>query len=352
MASAFSRSEGGGRPRPGQAGWRLLTDPDEAPAADRAALSAFARRLAELVGPGQAAAALAAGEDRQGLGRLLPVTQVEQARLLALRSRHWQEQALRLLHTAGVETVLLKGLWLAERFYTEPLRRVGDDLDLLVRPEDLPRAVAVLQQHGWQFAGATLPAWGSIARASLRPLASPDRSTAIDFHVEADEWPFARALPNAAIFEQAMILTRRGLGLRGLGNEACLLLLASNAAKDKFGPFAVRKAIDALLILRRGGADGALLQDLAERSRLRRPLSTLLTLLVRLGLPPDAVPGGLQAAVSGGALERLLRDWEALFQPMPGAWLGLWRELRFGAGWQVAMRRNLARTRGLLRVGR
>jgi hypothetical protein len=349
MSSASSTLEPAAEQARRQAAWRLLTRPQEPVLIAREALADFAFRLAELVGPGQASAALAAAEGRQALGPLLPKSQVEQARLLALRSRHWQEQALRLLQAAGVETVVLKGLWLAERFYAEPLRRIGDDLDLLVRPAQLADAVGCLQQEGWQFAGATLPAWGSIARVSLRPLAAPDRSTAVDFHLEADEWPFARALPNAAVFEQAMILERRGLVLRGLSDEACMLLLASNAAKDKFGPFALRKAIDALFILRRGGIDGALLQSLAARGRLLRPLATLLALLVRLGLPPETLPAGQRAQVGGLAFDRLLHDWQGLFRPPPGRWLGLWREMRFGAGWQVAAQRNLGRLRGLLR---
>jgi hypothetical protein len=349
MTSASSRRERTAERAQWQAAWRLLTRPEEPVLVARETLADFARRLAELVGPGQAAAALATAESRQALGQLLPKSQVEQARLLAVRSRHWQEQALRRLQAAGIETVVLKGLWLAERFYAEPLRRIGDDIDVLVRPAQLAQAVDCLQQEGLQFAGATLPAWGSIARASLPPLAAPDRSTAVDFHVEADEWPFSRALSNAAVFEQAMILERRGLVLRGLTDEACLLLLASNAAKDKFGPFALRKAIDALLILRRGGIDGALLQSLAVRGRLQRPLATLLALLVRLGLPPEAVPAGQRAALAGATFDRLSRDWQDLFRPLPGRWLGLWRETRLGAGWQVAAQRNLRRLGGLLR---
>jgi len=330
-------------------GWSLLTRPEAPTALPRDALAGFARRLAELVGPGQAASVLAAAEDRLEFGRLLPAAQVEQARLLAMRSRHWQERALHRLQAAGIECVVLKGLWLAERFYAEPLRRVGDDLDLLVRPERLQEAIACLQAEGWRFAGATPPAWGNIARASLPPLAAPDRSTSVDFHLEADEWPFARALPNAAAFAQAMILERRGLQLRGLPDESCLLLLASNAAKDKFGPFALRKALDALLILRRGGVDGAALERLAERGRLERPLATLLALLAALGLPAERLPTARWKSVRGAAFNRLVQDWRGLFRPLPGRWLGLWREARFGAGWRVAGERNLRRLRGLLR---
>jgi len=332
----------------GAAGWRLLTRPGEPAAAPRASLVAFARRLAEVVGPAQAAAVLAEGEERQGLGRLLPPGQVEQARLLALRSRHWQEQALRRLQSAGIETVVLKGLWLAERFYAEPLRRVGDDLDLLLRPPQLNAAITCLEAEGWRFAGATLPAWGTIARASLPPLAAPDRSTSVDFHIEADEWPFQRALPNASVFAEAFVLERRGLVLRGLTDEGCLLLLASNAVKDKFGPFALRKALDALLILRRGGIDGARLERLADRGRLGRPLATLLSLLQALGLESE-LTRAVRAVPRSGAFRHLLRDWQGLFQPLPGRWLGLWREARFGAGWPVAAGRNLRRLGGLVR---
>lgn len=345
MSSASSRRER----NEGQAGWQLLTRPEAPTDAPRDVLARFAHRLAELVGPGQAAAALAPAQARQDLGTLLPAARVEQARLLALRARHWQEEALRLLQSAGIETVVLKGLWIAERFYAEPLRRIGDDLDLLVRPAALAPAIDRLQQAGWRFAGGALPAWGSIARVSLRPLAAPDRSTSVDFHLEADEWPFARALPNALLFEQAMILERRGLVLRGLADEACLLLLASNAAKDKFGPFALRKALDALAILRRGGVDAAVLGELAGRGRLLRPLGTLMALLARLGLPREALPAIAAAGSGGGAFDRLVGDWQGLFQPLPGRWLGLWREARFGPGWQVTAGRNLRRLGGLLR---
>jgi hypothetical protein len=137
--------------------------------------------------------------------------------------------------------------------------------------------------------------------------------------------------------------------LRGLPDETCLLLLASNAAKDKFGPFALRKALDALMILRRGGVDGGALRSLAERSSLRRPIDTLFLLLQRLGLETESLPFAPSVRLQGASFNSLLHDWQGLFQPFPGPWRGLWREARFGASWSVAAGRNLRRLKGLLR---
>jgi len=339
MSSASSRADAAA----GAVAWRLITAADESPAAAPATLAAFALRLAALVGEAAAAAALAEASARHGLALLEPA-RVEQARLLARRARHRQLEALRLLAAAGIECVVLKGFALAHSLYDDPLTRIGSDIDLLLRPSALQPAIGALRAAGWDFAGPPVPRWGSIARASFAPLAAPDRATSVDLHLEADEWPFARALPATEAFAVASPLQVEELALRALPPSETLLLLVSNMAKDKFGAPALQKALDAIRLLRAGTLDARRLAALAQRGGFARPLATLGALLARLGLRSAlARPGG------SGALAALAGDWQRLFEPPPGPWSGLWREARFGPGLRYPVARNLRRLAGLAR---
>jgi hypothetical protein len=55
----------------------------------------------------------------------------------------------RALADVGVDSLMLKGAFLGEAIYGDPGRRAAGDIDLLVAPENLRRAVAVAQQAGY-----------------------------------------------------------------------------------------------------------------------------------------------------------------------------------------------------------
>jgi hypothetical protein len=59
------------------------------------------------------------------------------------------EQALTALHSASIRAVALKGPVLGERVYPDPRMRLSADLDLLVAPNDLENATAVLKGIGY-----------------------------------------------------------------------------------------------------------------------------------------------------------------------------------------------------------
>jgi hypothetical protein len=59
------------------------------------------------------------------------------------------EQSLDLLRGAGVTPLVLKGLDLLHRVYERFDERTIDDVDLLVRPAELTRAIDALQAAGW-----------------------------------------------------------------------------------------------------------------------------------------------------------------------------------------------------------
>jgi hypothetical protein len=89
---------------------------------------------AELVGP----------EVMQALAEIRARVRNENLLLVARAN-----QALRVLADAGVVPVALKGLDLLHRVYPDIDRRTLDDVDLLIRPDQLKAALAALEGEGW-----------------------------------------------------------------------------------------------------------------------------------------------------------------------------------------------------------
>lgn len=57
---------------------------------------------------------------------------------------------LRALQAAGIETIMLKGVALALRFYRDAGLRPMSDVDILVRPQDAKPAIRILHEAGWK----------------------------------------------------------------------------------------------------------------------------------------------------------------------------------------------------------
>lgn len=128
--------------------------------------AAHQARLAELAAGVEDWAALLAEAERHGLGPLLhwhlrashaPVPQEVRRTLQAgyIRHRHANRvrlnllaQVLRAYAEAGLEVRVVKGGALAHLLYPDPTLRPMSDLDLLVRPADLPRAREALSTLG------------------------------------------------------------------------------------------------------------------------------------------------------------------------------------------------------------
>lgn len=86
------------------------------------------------------------------------VSDPEMARLRGIYRYHWCRNQLLLgelrgllaaLREASVEVLLLKGAALIDRYYKDPGLRPMSDLDIMVRPERMEAARAVLQNLGW-----------------------------------------------------------------------------------------------------------------------------------------------------------------------------------------------------------
>ncbi|MFC2100043.1 nucleotidyltransferase family protein [Candidatus Bipolaricaulota bacterium] len=66
----------------------------------------------------------------------------------AIRARRLEEAAARLA-SERIQTIALKGLALALQYYPDPATRVTGDIDVLIRREDVDRALQILAEQGW-----------------------------------------------------------------------------------------------------------------------------------------------------------------------------------------------------------
>lgn len=185
------------------------------------------------------------------------------------------------------------------------------------------------------------------------PLESPDGACSVDVHVEPDCYPAYRSLTAARVFAAAEDARAGDVAIRVPAPAHALLLCLTNAAKDKFGPFGVRKLIDAALLIRETPSlDWDDVRRLAREGHFLGPARAALALLARLGLPGRLVPDDLRKAPRGLArpvFERLVRDHASMFADPPTPFRILAREITVCTEPDVAIRNAFRRVRGLFR---
>ncbi len=334
--------------------WRAVLDPDGAPPdawRTEPPLDAV-RRFSGLVGAALAGHLL--GPLRQSLGQVLVDPADETAgRLFNRLTGNAQRAAVARLSDAGLPVVCLKGFALAHTLYPDPDLRTIGDLDLLVPRGDLDRAIACLREAGFAFAALPTQAWGFISEASFMPMVSADGVCNVDLHVEPDCYPAYRALTAARVFAAAREADAGGLPIRVPSPPHALLLSLTNAAKDKFGPYSVRKLVDAALMIRAADAAGwDEVRALSREGGFLGPARAALSLLVRLGLPAALVPEDLRREPGGIArpvFVGLVREHAAMFpRTTPGSCV-VAREMTVCTEPRVAAANAARRIRGLFR---
>jgi len=329
--------------------WPAIADPEGCPLpADMEPLCAAANLLADLVSPALAQHLLAPLARRAGRPLVDPA-RAAKGLLLNRFTRRVQIDCARRLHDAGIPVVYMKGFANAHLLYASPDARIAGDLDALVEAPDVPRVVTLLKSAGFRFRVGDGARWGFIATSSYTPFVSADGGCNLDLHTAPDSDPLDRALSAAQVFAESRPIVVDGLTLRAPSAEHALVITLSNIAKDRFGPFAAKKLIDAGRLIGAGSMAWERVMGILGRAGLAVPAQASLALLTDLGFP--GVPRGL-ACPPRGAVGRvyahILAETRALY-PVEERWhTVLWRELLLGGGWRVAARRNARRLGGLV----
>jgi hypothetical protein len=176
---------------------------------------------------------------------------------------------------AGIDTLLLKGVPLALECYPDAASRPMADVDILVRPDAVVRAVDLLARTGWRPDGTPL-GWPAEPRNAWTFIGKDARE--VDLH-----WRVFRAgrVSEADIWSAAVPLDVMGVATRA----PCLpdLFLHVLAHGLVWNPVpSIRWIADAVLILRRGG-DTFDWTRVFEQARARGWLPTLHRALSYLG---------------------------------------------------------------------
>lgn len=334
--------------------WRAILAPDETlPAHWGSAMpSDDAQRFADLVTPALAAHCLKAAETNLGQAFLDPGT-VKQSLLINRFNGGVQRRWMQAIAETGIAVVYLKGFAFAHSLYPDPDIRTIGDIDILVRPADLDGLLAFLTSHGFEFDTLPMAPWGFISDASFMPLVSAEGDCNIDIHVQPDCYPAYRSLTVDDVFDGSTISTIAGTEAKIPCVEHAMLLCLTNAAKDKFGVFSVRKLVDVSMLLKSGmPIDWALVERLAAEGSFLKPARVVFALLRRLGLPAGIVPELLCRAPTGlaaGPFERLVSDYASMFATEPSTMRVFEREVTLCTEPGVALHNAGRRLKGLVR---
>jgi hypothetical protein len=210
--------------------------------------------------------------------------------------------ALRLLREAGCPAMLLKGLALLVDGYQDPALRPMADIDLLVRPADVARALQALERGGWRhrpIPEGLLPWLCSVD--ALR-----DGKPGIDLHQYLIEYGSSPEV-EAGLWDRAHFVEIGGEA--ACAPSAADLMLHVCLAGLKYGrTINSRWVVDAHAIVRgaRGRLDWEVFLAEARRRRASLPLAETLGFLAdRFAVPvPDRVLEALRRAPVDAAQRR------------------------------------------------
>jgi hypothetical protein len=221
----------------------------------------------------------------------------------AVLARSWGE-ATAALRAAGVETLTLKGMALANTVYPEPGLRAMADVDVLVRPDDHAVALATLRDLGYRTPGGAADRLGA-----SRSFAELVRDGArIDLH-----WHAARYLRFETVVQvdhdglwrrSRPLVTPEGSSLMPAPEDLLLHLVLHLTLGSDFARVLWYADIDAVVRRFAVELDWERLEAEAERWRIRALTGWTLGVVAHSFRTP--LPQGLLARLGRGRLRRAL----------------------------------------------
>ncbi len=234
--------------------------------------------------------------------------------------------ALEALGASGVSVLVIKGAALAEIVYDHPAQRHCHDIDLLVAPDDLERAVRALGTAGFTPASAS-PDYGPSDIRLDHPSGLP-----LELHAKLFALPFY-SLPATEAWERSRATTIAGVAARVLSPEHALVHVCGHASYSA-SRASLRWVCDAWFIIdRESDLDWHEVLDIAWRARLTLPLYVMLrylsdtfgarvpgVFLDRLAEAFDRAPAVERDVALFAARNGSRQPLLALLRRMPGGW--------------------------------
>jgi hypothetical protein len=222
------------------------------------------------------------------------------------------------LSAAGIEALAYKGPVLAVQAYGDLAMRAFSDLDLLVRPADVPRALALLEADGYEPVMRFTPArerWFRRVDGDYQML-DGERGVLVEVHARVQTLRFGIAFDTDGLMRRAVPVSAGGAMLRTLADDDLLLVLCAHGAKHRWKRL---EWVAALAELLRAGR-GDLGTILARATDLHGRRTVLLGLHLAHDLLGAPLPGGVIGEIEGDPrLSRLAAEAVArMFEPDGG----------------------------------
>jgi hypothetical protein len=235
---------------------------------------------------------------------------------------------LRQLQDSGIQALVLKGAHLAEAVYPSVGCRPLGDVDILIRPHDVPRASMVLQELGYTnpnvLKGPILPSttlnavWWSPPDEGQIPIH-------LHWHLPNTSLPYglATSFDIDRLWSQARTFETAGSKALGLAPHHLLIHLADHALVHRFDRLILLADIRALLEKEGQDLDWGELLSEAGSFRLASSLAMALLLAARyVGAPvPEDVLDQLDQIQLSPAERRFLGDFERYRGSLLWGWL-------------------------------
>jgi hypothetical protein len=179
------------------------------------------------------------------------------------------------LSAAGIATIPLKGIWLADHMYPEPADRSMNDLDFLVQRQNFSAAESVLRSAGY-----TSPAPGD---RKHRLFTHPEWSLPVELHARLDQ-PGPLGLDPVPLWKRAVPSLCAGQPCLALDPHDLVLTLVRHVLFHSLGYYPLRSLLDIALILKQEGPalDLHALHQQAQAIRMVKGLAVILAMAEKL----------------------------------------------------------------------
>ncbi|HYB93747.1 MAG TPA: nucleotidyltransferase family protein [Vicinamibacterales bacterium] len=246
------------------------------------------------------------------------------ATFLGLEQHHALSEIVGRFNADATPLMLLKGAHLAHTVYQQPACREMVDLDLLVRAEDMPRAIGLLEELRFvptaDYALDTELAFSQ----HITPFRRGRVTVELHWRLHLNEQP--HHTPLDSIWQRAEPIRVKTLDTLGLGREDLIIHLCVHAASKHTLTVGLRPLLDVRAAVGRGGISWRLLLQRCDDWHARRPVALVLLVTHRLlGLEiPGRVERALNAfcdqGVVAAACERAVTLQPTMVPPIYARW--------------------------------
>jgi hypothetical protein len=198
-----------------------------------------------------------------------------------------RDRVLAVLHATGIHPVVLKGAGLATSVYRESAERNFGDIDLLLAPDAIDRAMSALGRQGFRVPGAQAVEAGYRAHHFHVRVGRPD-----GFIVEL-HWALTRAMEpfhlDASAFLTESVVVPAALPMRVPRPEHALLHIVAECVRDGFDRLTRLVDVDRI-VAAAPALDWHVLEAMARDARLLPTLALALELahdMLGTALPDD-----------------------------------------------------------------